>query len=299
MGVKTITIAPITTSTCAKHGTLFEIPFELQGGVFIGPSPEWLKDEKVLKDLRWDEQEAVRDSTLALWIEKDATDQVDLRGPLCLANMALWLAKPTGIGFKFVMVGKGSGDKMSFSSFYDTPGIFPHDNYIRSSMDEDGLRKAREIHGRLIHSEFPKTLRLWTAVRMCWIATTQREHQWDPRHLFLWIALEALFGPGGSGETSHQISERLALFLAKHGEGNASDLYKTAKRGYKWRSQLVHGESMERLGKNDDLAIEISYQTDKLVRRSLHHILVSKDLVEKFGSKEKRNEYLKGLILNQ
>jgi len=297
MSAKRITIAPITPAY-EDHGGLFDQPFEMDGGVFLGRAPEWLKDEQITNGMRADEKEDAREASLALWTEKDLTPGLEQPAPfaaLLFANFALWLAEPTGIGFSFIVDTTWYGSQMRYFSFHNLRGIFPHVNYMHDEIAEAELQVAREIHGRLIDVEFRKTQGLWTAVRTCWLAMIQRDEDWDVRYLFQWVALEALFGPENPGETVHQISERLALFLAEQGVRGAKELYRTAKRCYAWRSKLIHGRSMEKL--TDAESTEISYETDTLIRLSLRHILAGEDRIATFASEKRRNQYFQELML--
>jgi hypothetical protein len=49
------------------------------------------------------------------------------------------------------------------------------------------------------------------ASRLLWKALT--EPTWEMRLLFLWVGLEALYGPNSGQETTHQIAERIQLPL--------------------------------------------------------------------------------------
>jgi len=68
--------------------------------------------------------------------------------------------------------------------------------------------------------------------------------------------------------------------------GGARELFATAKRGYAFRSKIVHGQ-----WKQDPTGIDRMAEAENLVRVSLNRILGERNLVALFSGKG-REEYL-------
>ena len=118
---------------------------------------------------------------------------------------------------------------------------------------------------------------VWTAMRALWAALTTTEA--DIRYSLLWIVLEALFGDeGNSGEITHKLAERIALFLTNTAD-EARELYHKTKKSYQKRSIIVHGRF------NNDSAIdEFMAHTEGILRTSFRHLLDKQQYVTVFYS---------------
>lgn len=84
-----------------------------------------------------------------------------------------------------------------------------------------------------------------------------------------WIALEPLFAPESSHEIRYRASLRIAAFLAENGDEGA-EIYRTLKKSYDLRSDIVHGHTEQSRQKASLVAKTRSY-----LRRSLLKILAS------------------------
>ena len=105
------------------------------------------------------------------------------------------------------------------------------------------------------------------------------------RAIVFWVALEALFGPEDGREITFRLSQRLALFLGRSTH-DARELFATAKRGYGFRSKLVHGQ-----WKQDPSSLTRMAEVEAMVRNSVVRILQEPKLVTLFSGKE-REQYL-------
>jgi len=106
--------------------------------------------------------------------------------------------------------------------------------------------------------------------------------------------LEILFSTDSS-EISHELAERVALFLGQTFE-ERKRIFNRVKGLYSVRSKVVHGDvfSKASLGR----LREISLDADDLLRQLLRLILDSDELCALFeGSKEAREEYFIDLVL--
>jgi hypothetical protein len=117
---------------------------------------------------------------------------------------------------------------------------------------------------------------------------------WEARYLWQWIVLEALFGPDGPTETTHRLSQRIALFLTKEPETRA-EIFKAVKDAYGWRSKLVHGGRLSKL--SPEKAQELTIFTENTIRLSFDAILSDNHLAELFNTKN-RDRYLDSLAFS-
>ena len=69
-----------------------------------------------------------------------------------------------------------------------------------------------------------------------------------------------------------------------------------AKKGYSWRSKVVHGSRLSKLSGTE--SAKILHEVEQLVRKALIAILQNNELIEKIDGK-KREEFLDGLIFDR
>jgi hypothetical protein len=68
-------------------------------------------------------------------------------------------------------------------------------------------------------------------------------HSPEDRLIDLWIALEALVLPDGSGELRYRAALRLAQLVGEDAEGKTK-AFELARRSYDCRSRVVHGSTV-------------------------------------------------------
>ena len=112
---------------------------------------------------------------------------------------------------------------------------------------------------------------------------------WAIRYSLFWIALEALFGPEDAREITYRLSQRVAFFLG-HDRADVKGLFSLTKKGYAYRSKIVHGRWKEDAGSESQMA-----EAEDLVRRSLVRVLEDQELIKTFSGKT-RESFLDDLV---
>ena len=109
------------------------------------------------------------------------------------------------------------------------------------------------------------------------------------RFALFWIAVEALFGPEDGREITFRLSQRLAFFLSNE-RSEARSLFALAKKGYAFRSKIVHGRWKEDPDSETRMA-----EAEDLVCSSLVRILQDQTLTERFAGRT-RESFLDDLV---
>jgi len=122
---------------------------------------------------------------------------------------------------------------------------------------------------------------VWTALNTLWIALYQ---QWlEQAYLFLWIALEALFGPADGRKVKRRLSRRIASFLGTD-KRSVGQLREKVKHGYACRCEVAHGMRLDELEKKGQLRL---YEAQGLIRDALKKILLDPNWVRKISGKDR------------
>jgi hypothetical protein len=273
-------------------------------GVYVALIPDWLRADGLLKNLsQWDlarfeacthcfvheyEAEALG-SPDPLWKGPDPRSIQDAKIELSyLANLALWLQRPGPIGFNLIF------HAPEWSSRFSIQGTERCDRYLCHPGDSDqkitseDIEPASKLYGAL--TQIPRHSAPWTAISAL-IAALQMNRE-EIRHLLLWVALEALFGPEDGREITYRLSQRLALFLATN-RTEARELFGKAKRAYGFRSKVAHGK-----WKHDDETTAMTGFTEALLRRSLLRLMRDGDVTSKFLGQQ-RETYLDDLPFSE
>jgi len=269
---------------------------ELADGVHFAPVPDWIKESKeILEGLRKEESEEIRLYTKFCLLREYTADglgpeqEYSLRS-IRLANLALWIAKPSSIGFNCVIHIEQFGEKWVLPCWVSFSQLIPHKNYEENKLSRSDLELAREIHTSLVALPEEKKGRdcsVWIAVNALWGAVTQRD--WTLRYMMLWIALEALFGPSNRQEITFRLSQRIAFFLFPEDKEKAKDCSKSVTTNYRLRSAMVHGGSPSRSIEHTSQNL---YDTEEFIRMSLVRVLKSSTLIDIFNGKNEREQYL-------
>jgi hypothetical protein len=288
------------------HNLDLELPQPVQfgHGFKLGPLPEWVLKDSMLEDLHRHVRERVADSTLAFvstydaialgdpdpdWKEERPRGIQDAKYEAgVMANLALWIAKPSPAGFTVVIHAPeyASGPIAQRASTHAP--LLCHPRHGPSQVTESDIDLAAQLHTGLV--EIMKSGRdssLWTVARSVW-AGLQMENP-PIRCTLFWVALEALFGPEDGREITYRLSQRLGFFLG-HDRPEARELFVMAKRGYAFRSRIVHGN-----WKKDPEADDRMFEAERFVRQSLLRILRDTDLIQSFSSRA-RETYLDDLV---
>ncbi len=205
-----------------------------------------------------------------------------------MANLALCLAKPSPAGFTVVVhAPEYSAGPLAQRVSAHSP-LLCHPRHDSSRVEVSDINVAAGLHAGLV--EVMKNARnssLWTAARSTWAGLQMNIP--PIRCVLFWVALESLFGPEDGREITYRLSQRVGFFLGQ-GRSEARDLFATAKRGYAFRSRVVHG-NWKKEPEGDDRMLE----AELFVRRSLLRILPNADLMQTFSGRA-RESFLNDLV---
>jgi hypothetical protein len=121
------------------------------------------------------------------------------------------------------------------------------------------------------------------------------ESMWETRYLLQWIVLESLFVSTNPQETTYRLSQRLSLFLGRHGD-HCRDLFDRAKAGYSWRSKIVHGMRLSKLAPEESM--ELSGASESLLRDAFVRIFEHAETTKIFDSGD-REQYLDKILFSR
>ncbi len=120
------------------------------------------------------------------------------------------------------------------------------------------------------------------------LASSLAQTRDDVRHVLMWSALEALFGPDKGEGVVHKVAERIAQFLGGSSADRLSN-YDAAKEGYSYRSRVVHGAAPRR-------PPSAAHWLEDTLRGCLLQALTRKEVMKLFCSKQ-RDRYLTELAI--
>src|SRR5262245_9829445 len=189
----------------------------------LGLIPYWAKEGNIQQDLSLHQCGRINQGMYALSVEYQADSLGDrdlewkgerprskqeraLEG-ITLANLALWIAQPSGLGLDLMIHAKKRGREWSLRQSSVLSELTPHGQDQNAWLNLSDLRLARELTEAL--TALPRDGAVWIAARTLWKALT--EQMWEVRYTLLWIALEALFGPSDPHETTYRLSQHIAF----------------------------------------------------------------------------------------
>jgi len=306
--VKWYTVAPINLSYKAKAGCPTKSVAPLVNFIM---RPDWLNRIEGLDDLLgFRHREVLKNTFYVLLSEYEASPVIGDLDPkwqgrtprtpqesalerLQIANLGLWLTKPSWLGFEMALHIYEKDGYRAWRQYWPghSQSVIPNERDENNYLDMVDYEKALEVNSML--QQINRDSSIWIAARTLWMAITTRA--WEVRFLLLWIALEALFGT--RIEIAYRISHRIAFFLSSS-RGEAEELYRQAKTSYRWRSQTVHGMKLGRSKQKKEESKEVLYRTETFARRTLLKILNDSRLIGLFSSNKSREEYLGGLVFS-
>lgn len=276
---------------------------QFSSGVLLAPLPAWVPGQTMLESLSVIDREAVKTATHAFLLTylADALGSLDpdWNGPEpksiqeskyeigILANLALWLARPSPACFHVVLHAPQFGSEPVVQRVERSSELLCHPGDVGSRLTEGDLPLAAKCHDALV--KVPRDTALWTAIRSAWAGLQMNIE--SIRFLLFWVGIEAMFGPEDGREITFRLSQRLGFFLG-HTKVEARELFDLAKAGYGFRSKLVHGQ-----WKEDPNATKRMGEAERLFRKALVRILSDQGLVTTFTSK-KRETFLDSLAFN-
>lgn len=322
------TIAPLETYSLRRRyinlnpcrldsaiGGLLDEPIDLGLGMFIGETMKFLDPQLYDNPPLYDYYQIINQSRHSLGIiyEFDSAEYMEekikreklldqrnkaIRRLLMIANLALWLAKPSDLGFNLIIHSKKAIKEHEPKSPFDhtwiaqsiseVQHIIPHDRYAESTLSGDDLALARNLNTGLNKMWDNKTI--LTAVEVLWKALTARLD--DVRLLLLWVVLEALFGPEDGREITFRISQRIGFFLGID-RAAARAIFSKVKKSYGERSKVAHGAKQTKVA-SEALLLHI-LELEEWIRQALLRILNEPDVGKRFSKGKEREKYLDDL----
>ena len=264
--------------------------FDLAGGVRLTSIPSWVAKQEILGSVSDNDQWFVQHSTHALVVEyqADALSEPDQEAKyeLCvLANLALWLSQPSPVCFKLVIhAPQFEAEPVARQISRHSP-LLCHRKDLQRRVVVGDMSLVTALHANLVALD--REGGVLTAVRATWAGLQMNIEA--IRYALFWVALEALFGPEDAREITYRLSQRVGFFLGND-RAEAKDLFALAKKGYAFRSRIVHG----RWKQKDDSESQMA-EIESLVRRSLVRVLGDDQLRRKFSSNA-REAFLDDLV---
>lgn len=287
-----------------------DMPFNFGQGVAFCPLPDWLNEEQILGKLSYGQRQELLRLSFAFIAEyqADAPNTLDSGWTghtpkskqahaielIHLANLALWLAQPSVIGFEILIhANRLDADRWNLRQLRNFHPLIPLARYSRARLGKNDFEVARELYLALTSlKRLSREGVVWTAIHALRQALTEQTAV--IRYLLLWVAMEGLFGPEDAREVTFRLSQRAAFFLAND-RREARELFSIVKTGYGWRSKVVHGMRLSKLPKKN--SEQIMSEAEDLLRRSLKRLLNDLQLVQIFEGKN-RERYLDDLVFS-
>lgn len=266
-------------------------PVELSRGVTIGPRPAWILNPKVTDHLSEIQRLDLYEATFAFALSYEAASIGDrqryARELIALANLALWLVRPTHVGYELLFHFQHPGGESRARQTEFGQSVRCHPSDVDQLLTRDDLTLTKRMHEAIL--DLPRGRTLHRALHF--LSKALIEGQWESRYVFLWIVIEALYGPADAREMTFRMSQRAALFLETTKESR-DQLFKKVRQGYSWRSKLVHGANLAKL--TGDTSLDVAHDAETLIRRSFLKILEDTYLTTTFD-RDERESYLDGL----
>lgn len=276
-------------------------PVEFADGFVFTTLPRWISRDKWLRKLNKKDQAAIGTCVNAFvaayeaeslgdpeprWKGTDAKGKQQVKYEVAvMANLALWLAKPTPAGFRQVFHCIGGTSGWNIQQSYNSSILLCHPNDEEARLNVSDIQSAAALHASLatLHIEHS----FWSPALITWSGLQQNSEL--VRYLLAWVALESLFGPDDARELSFRLAQRIGFFVGAN-RSEAREISKQATACYKIRSKVAHGrwtykpETTERM-----------YETEQMLRSTLLKILGDPELTSRFTGTE-REEYLDSLV---
>lgn len=278
----------------------------LGNNAVIEKAPAWFKEFTNIADLDDSIKQTIEhaDFTISIGYEasslgdpdpdwhgaKPRSKQNKAKERIQIANLALWLAKPSCIGFELIVDAQFAEPNWHLRQARRIDRLVPHVRYKDNYLNAEDFEKAKKLFLPLCAIRDGSIWR--STATLSWALTND---YWDHRYLLLWIALESLFGPDDPREITYRMSQRIAFFNAES-RTEAKEICDIAKNGYKCRSKIIHGKSLsEPEIKNSE---QILFDVEQLIRKALSLILSDSQLIDKLNSGQ-REQYLDSLIFSE
>ncbi len=281
--------------------------FHFSSGVRLGPCPAWIfTDAELSGGLCYNDRNRLKNSEIAFstyysaaslgdpdpdWKSVDpVSKQSRARDQIALAQLALWIARPSYISARVLIHANEFSSKWVFRSLRGQDFVSVHPKDENRLIRHSDLLVAKELHQHL-SSLGPNnplrmaTIALWTALTARW---------WQERFLMHWIALENLFGvESDTREVKYRLCQRLAFFISSNRKV-ASKRFTAAKLAYDVRSSVVHGLRVRNMRK--EKADKVLYDTETMIRKAFIKLFSSNKLITEFSKRGRREIHLDALL---
>jgi hypothetical protein len=280
-----------------------ESRFDFGAGVVLGPLPSWICNDPMVEMLSTIDRQAVKEAAQAFIVEYEAASLGD-QDPSwkesepksiqetkyelgVLGNLALWLSRPSAVCSTVVMHAPQFGSEPAVQQITRHSPFLCHPKDVEAAVSLDDISLASKLHLSLV--QIPRQNAIWTAIRAACFALQMNTT--EIRYSLWWIALEALFGPEDAREITHGLSQRIGFFLGEN-KKTARELFARARKGYTFRSKVVHGRWKE----NPETELLMA-DAETSTRRSLLRILQDAEVRKTFLEKN-RETYLDDLVFS-
>jgi len=309
MLTKWVVIAPVTSQHTALWKILSELPnkeFDLGNGVKLAETPQYLRDSPfllsgdVVGQLKCEEIQSRKICFMKEFVDPESqSSQGDYNHPAVLlqnareeiriANICLWIAQPSGVGFEYILTANDAVGGLQIRSMQELPCIVPHQQDLDNRIEAKDVVLAKILNEGWAPVARDSPLGLARAV----LSKALLDNWPASRYLLFWVALEALFAPTGGGEFTYRLALRLARFLESEPE-NTQKRFSVVKSCYRWRSNIAHGRNSSR--SDPDKENIIFMQTETLLRDALKAILKEALVIETINGDE-REKYLESQVI--
>ncbi len=271
-------------------------------GVVLDAVPDWFKEERQFAAIEFGKRESLMsDFCLKAKFEAEGLGEL-CEGPggklrkndevsrerIRMSNLALWLARPSGLHVELVVTKEpepGPGGTAIRGNTLES--IRPRQQYAGAGLTLRDVAAADRLATAIQSVPHPSSV--WTAVRFLWLALT--EELWETRYVNLWIAIEALFGPEDRFNIGEKLRKRVAKFL-NDDDAEAVTARDMVYHGYDLRSATLHGGRLEsRTAEEVDHLMLVS---EGIALTALRKVLGDPALIRTFCSPS-RNAYLDAL----
>ena len=179
------TVAPIDQRWVPQDGVT--LPFEFEPGLCLDHIPEWIRTDQIIESLTWDNRDAIRNRAhYCLFAEYEATiggepdpeftgdetrsKQASAYDRIAHANQALWLARPSALGYAVLIDVSQSDSDWSLRSTGSLPRLAARSADETARHSQADLELAHALYGKI--RSLSRTSSVWLSRRSLWSALT-------------------------------------------------------------------------------------------------------------------------------
>jgi len=273
------------------------VPVKLGNGVQLELFEHWYDRLKLENIFPSETFPHIKRRNYVYTYNSEKCDEYEALELLTIASLSIWLVKPTDVGFDYFVKARYNRDWKYNGHSYSNTMINSYDtDEIR--INETDLIIANKINENIYHDVISQDIdninSLRIAIWSLFKAITTDMHSIPIRYLILWVAFEAIFGPKKNGNIKEKIATRHSKFMSNSDENIRNELYEKTRKGYKWRSKIVHGDQIGSKNFRGEEFSDIYKFTETSIRESIKKILLDNNSVKIFCSDE-REKYLDNL----